>query len=94
MKLTHLRRRWGFTLPDLLVAVALGGLGLTLLAPIIQKGRSKEDRTKCLNHFKQMGLAVHNFYDTNGVFPTSPGGDDALGGGGIAYTRDGVSNRK
>ena len=50
----HVRRR-GFTLIELLVVIAIIGI----LAAILQ----------CTNNLKQLGLAMHNYHDTHGVFP-------------------------
>src|SRR6516162_476626 len=83
------RIREAFSLFELLTLLALLGLLFALLLPAVQKVREAANRTTCANNLKIMGLAIHNFHDTYGRFPTSPGGQDKLGGFGISYAPDG-----
>jgi type II secretory pathway pseudopilin PulG len=84
------RFRKAFSLFELLTLLALLGLLFALLLPAVQKVREAANRTACANNLKQLGLAIHNFHDTYGRFPTSPGGQDKLGGFGISYGPDGA----
>ncbi|HVT28199.1 MAG TPA: DUF1559 domain-containing protein [Lacipirellulaceae bacterium] len=60
----------GFTLVELLVVIAIIGILVALLLPAIQAAREAARRTQCKNNLKNIGLAIHNMYNTYGYFPT------------------------
>jgi prepilin-type N-terminal cleavage/methylation domain-containing protein/prepilin-type processing-associated H-X9-DG protein len=72
------RRRRAFTLIELLVVIAIIAVLIALLLPAVQQAREAARRTQCRNNLKQIGIALHNYHDSNKVFPM--GFSDAVWG--------------
>ena len=63
--------RSGFTLIELMVVVAIISALVAILLPAVQQARETARRTQCANNLKQVGLAIHNFYDARQKLPSS-----------------------
>ena len=77
-------RARGFTLIELLVVIAIIRVLVALLLPAVQSARESSRRVLCINHLKQIGLAMHQYHDTHAVLP--PGKKGCCWGTWLVYT--------
>ena len=66
-----MNRRRGFTMTELLVAIAVLAILIALLLPAIQAAREAARRSQSMNNLKQIALATWNYESTFGCFPAA-----------------------
>ena len=62
-------RASGFTIIELLVVLGVIALLAAIGLPVIQNARETSRRAGCVNHLRQIGLALYQYHDQHQVFP-------------------------
>jgi len=60
----------GFTIVELLVAVAIIGILAALLIPAITRAKQKAHKTICISNLHQLGIGLQSFVADNNVYPS------------------------
>jgi prepilin-type N-terminal cleavage/methylation domain-containing protein/prepilin-type processing-associated H-X9-DG protein len=64
--------RRGYTVLELLVALAIMGVLMAILLPAVQAARESSRRITCSTNLRQFGVAMSAYHATHGIYP--PGG--------------------
>jgi prepilin-type N-terminal cleavage/methylation domain-containing protein len=60
---TREQKNYAFSLPELLVVVAIIALLASLILPVLSRARQKAEQTSCFNNLRQLGIAAQLYWD-------------------------------
>ncbi len=63
------RRRGGISLVEVLVVIAIIGILVALTIVAVQRVRASARQTQCLDHLRQIGLAMSSYHSLYGALP-------------------------
>jgi prepilin-type N-terminal cleavage/methylation domain-containing protein/prepilin-type processing-associated H-X9-DG protein len=69
--ISHVSARRAFTLVEVIVVILILGILLAFLLPAVQYARESARRTQCFNNLRQTGLALAQYHETIGMFPSA-----------------------
>lgn len=69
----------GFTIVELIVAIAVISVLMALIIPAVQSAREAARRTQCRNNVKQLALAMETHVAAHGRYPTNGWGFQWIG---------------
>lgn len=54
---------------ELLAVIAVIAVLIAILLPAVHAAREAARKTRCTNNLRQLGLAIHNYYEVNSILP-------------------------
>lgn len=60
-----------FTLIEALVAISVVSLLISMILPAVQSAREAVRKAHCQDNLRQLGIALHNYHDSNSCFPVT-----------------------
>ncbi len=63
------RNPGGFTILELLVSMGVISVLAALVLPAVSSAREAARKVECVNHLKQIGVALHSYHDQHGALP-------------------------
>ena len=77
--MTRKPRPRGFTLVELLVVIAIIVVLMAILFPVFSRVRERARKTKCQANLHQLAMALKQYREDHGRYPSAPWYDDTIG---------------